>query len=430
MTAQSSSSGPKINVLIVDDVVETRENIRKLLQFESDIEVVGMARTGREGIQLAKEVKPHVVLIDINMPDMDGIQATEIIVREVPSAQIVIVSVQSDTDYLRRAMLAGARDFLSKPPSADEMINTIRRLGEMSRQREQQLATQQLPAAAAGGAGGRSAKKTQHGKIIVVYSPKGGSGCTTLATNLAVALQNEETKVAVVDANFQFGDVGVFFNLKNKYNLVSITTRADELEDEFVQSVLTTHPSGVKVLIGPPTPEDAEIVMTNGAALRKVLERLQEDFAYVVVDTASVLRDIELSLFDQADRIVLVATPDIPALKNVKLFFDLAEKLSYPAPKLLLVLNKMDRRSGITAANVEDSIKHTVKGQIALDDRTVLSSINAGMPFMTGARNTPLALGVLELAQKLRDEFAPKEAPVEEDKKKIISKPGGLFQRR
>ena len=80
-------------------------------------------------------------------------------------------------------------------------------------------------------------------------------------TNLAVALQTDETKVVVVDASFQFGDLGVFFNLKNKYNLVSATSRADELDEDFVQSVLTAHPSGVKVLLGPATPEDAEVVM-------------------------------------------------------------------------------------------------------------------------------------------------------------------------
>jgi pilus assembly protein CpaE len=418
----------KTNVLIVDDVVETRENIRKLLQFESDIDVVGMARTGREAIQLAKESRPNVVLMDINMPDMDGIQATEIIVREVPSAQIVIVSVQSDTDYLRRAMLAGARDFLAKPPSADELINTIRRLGEMSRVREAQVAAQQAPAAAA--AAVREAKRLANGKIVVIYSPKGGSGCTTLVTNLAIALQDENTKVVVVDASFQFGDIGVFFNLKNKYNLVSITARSDELDDDFVQTVLTAHASGVKVLIGPATPEDAEIVMTNALALRKVLERLQEDFTYVIVDTASVLRDIELSLFDMADRIVLLATPDIPALKNVKLFFDLADKLSYPNQKMLLVINKMDRRSGITSANVEESIKHIVKGQIALDDKTVLGSINSGVPFMTGPRNLPVAQGVVELAQKLREEFAPKDTSAEDEKKKAAARPGSVFQRR
>src|SRR5690349_23797078 len=150
----ANNTAPHIRVLIVDDFAETRENIRKLLQFENDIEVVGMARTGREGIQLAKETRPHVVLMDINMPDMDGIQATEIIAKDVPSAQIIIVSVQSDTDYLRRAMLAGARDFLSKPPPADELVNTIRRLGQLSQQREALISSQPALGGLAGGAKG------------------------------------------------------------------------------------------------------------------------------------------------------------------------------------------------------------------------------------------------------------------------------------
>src|SRR3989304_1317988 len=129
----------KIRVLIVDDIAETRENIRKLLQFEPDIEVVAAARTGKEGVALAKQHKPDVVLMDINMPDMDGITATEQITKDTPATQIVMLSVQSDTDYLRRAMRAGASDFLTKPPSADELISTIRKLGEVGQTRAAQL---------------------------------------------------------------------------------------------------------------------------------------------------------------------------------------------------------------------------------------------------------------------------------------------------
>ncbi|UCF26704.1 MAG: response regulator transcription factor, partial [Chloroflexota bacterium] len=118
-----------IKVLIVDDIAETRENIRKLLQFEADFEIVGAARNGFEGIELAKDLEPDVILMDINMPDIDGITATETIRQEVPHSQIVILTVQADPNYMRRAMLAGARDFLTKPPSVDEMIGAIRRAG-------------------------------------------------------------------------------------------------------------------------------------------------------------------------------------------------------------------------------------------------------------------------------------------------------------
>lgn len=414
----------KIRVLIVDDIAETRENIRKLLQFEPDIDVVAMARTGREGIQLSKEYKPNVVLMDINMPDMDGIQATEVIVKEVPIAQIIIVSVNSDTDYLRRAMLAGARDFLSKPPSADELINTIRRLGEMSRQREQMIAA--APPTAAG-AGAR--RPGQEGRIITVYSPKGGVGCTTIATNLAVALHSDDSKVLVVDANLQFGDIGVFFNLKGKHSLVSLIARAEEMEDDFTQSVLIAHSSGVKVIVGPPTPEDAELVTPS--ALKKVLENLREGFAYVIVDTSSVLREVEIALFDISDRIILVASPDIPSLANVKKFFDLAVKLEYPPDKTILIMNKVDKRGGISPASVEETLKHPIKGQILIDEKTVLTAINSGVPFVTGPKNLPPVQGILDLAQKLKEEFAPKEpAPAAEDKSKKPPAKMGLFQRK
>lgn len=123
----------KISLLIVDDIAETRENIRKFLAFESDVDVVGMARTGKEGIQLAQELDPDVVLMDINMPDIDGITATEVIRIKSPYIQVIILSIQGDESYMRKAMLAGARDFLTKPPLGDELIHAVRRAGELAK---------------------------------------------------------------------------------------------------------------------------------------------------------------------------------------------------------------------------------------------------------------------------------------------------------
>src|SRR3972149_12098467 len=112
----------KIRILIVDDIAETRENIRKLLQFESDVDVVGAARSGKEGIQLAKELDPDVVLMDINMPDVDGITATELIRQKAPHIKVVILSVQGDQNYMRRAMLAGAGDLFAKTPTGGGVL--------------------------------------------------------------------------------------------------------------------------------------------------------------------------------------------------------------------------------------------------------------------------------------------------------------------
>src|SRR5512146_124823 len=130
LVPQADSKKPVIKVLIVDDIPETRENLKKLLAFEADIEVVGTASTGREGLELAQTLFPDIILMDINMPDMDGIAATELISKSVPSASVVMMSVQSEPDYLRRAMLAGARDFLTKPISGEELYGTVRSVYE------------------------------------------------------------------------------------------------------------------------------------------------------------------------------------------------------------------------------------------------------------------------------------------------------------
>src|ERR1051325_8395838 len=205
----SMAAGDKIRVLIVDDVSETRENVRKLLQFESDVDVVGVARTGKEAIQVSQELNPDVVLMDINMPDMDGIAATEAIRAKQPAVQVIILSVQSDNNYMRKAMLVGARDFLTKPPMGDELISAIRRAGDMARM-EKSKAVNIQPLPVAGNIGGMTNLRGPKGKIITVYSPKGGVGCTTLAVNLALTLNNGDTHVALVDGNLQFGDVAVF----------------------------------------------------------------------------------------------------------------------------------------------------------------------------------------------------------------------------
>ena len=91
----------------MDDISSTVENLEKLLSFEDDIEVIGSAANGRIAVDEVKRVRPNVVLMDVNMPEMDGIQATELIASEAGSSPVIIMSVQGERDYLRRAMQAG-----------------------------------------------------------------------------------------------------------------------------------------------------------------------------------------------------------------------------------------------------------------------------------------------------------------------------------
>src|SRR3977135_1101035 len=125
-----------IKVLIVDDIASTLDNLQKLLSFEPDIQVVGTAMNGKEGIEQAQKLAPDLVLMDVNMPIMDGIQATETLAQEVPGSPVIIMSVQGERDYLRRAMQSGAREFLIKPFSGDELIASIRRVYQLEQRKE------------------------------------------------------------------------------------------------------------------------------------------------------------------------------------------------------------------------------------------------------------------------------------------------------
>ncbi len=406
--------GDKIRVLIVDDVSETRENVRKLLQFESDVEVAGVARTGKEAIQASLEIDPDVVLMDINMPDMDGIAATEAIRAKQPSVQVVILSVQSDQNYMRRAMLAGARDFLTKPPMGDELISAIRRAGAMAQGERSKSATVQ-PAASMGSIAGASFGYGSRGKIVTVYSPKGGAGCTTLAVNLAIVLNNEDTRVALVDANLQFGDVAVFVNEQGKNTIADLAPRAEELDPEIVEEVMIKHAaSGLHILAAPSRPEYADKV-TSGQ-LSKVLEYLKQMYAYVIVDTSAYLTDNTLAAIDVSDLIVLVTTQDIPSIKSCRLFLDLLQTMGVERDRILFIMNRFDKRVNITPDRVADNLKQEVVTVIPLDDQTVTKAVNRGVPFMLESRNQPAGRGILSLAESVRARVAALESGGEADR--------------
>jgi len=418
--------GDKIRVVIVDDIAETRENIRKLLQFENDVEVVGVGRTGREGIEIVKETKPDVVIMDINMPDMDGITATETIRRNLPYTQIVILSVQGDPNYMRRAMLAGARDFLVKPPSVDDLTSAIRRAGKMAQDERSKSPSR----AAVGGTGSISSSSPliTRGKVISVYSPKGGTGCTTGAVNLAVALHNDETPAILVDGNLQFGDVAVFLNEQGKNSVADLAPRVDELDPDIIEEVVVTHaPSGVRILPAPPRPEYAENV--TGEQFSKVLNYLRRLFSYIVVDTSPILTDPSLAAIDSSDLVVLITNQDIPSIKNARLFLDLAEVLKISRKRILFVMNRFDRRISITPEKVGESFKHPISAVLPLEERVVIPSINRGRPFMLDDKSRPISRAMLSLAEVVRQRLSELAAAESQEEKVVGAKVGRLVKR-
>jgi pilus assembly protein CpaE len=397
----------QIRVLIVDDIPETRDHLAKLLGFESDIEVVGVAASGREALEVAGSLTPDIVLMDINMPDMDGIAATERLASEVPTAAVVMMSVQGEADYLRRSMLAGAREFLVKPFSSDELTSSIRQVYTREREKQSRIAVQPAAAVAANAGrpvqlsgGGEDGEYREPGRVIAVFGPKGGVGRTTLAVNLAVAAATElGQRTCLVDGSFQFGDIGVLLNLNPKNK--SIADLIPEMESgadiESLDTFLINHSAGIHVLLAPPSPEMAELITPAGA--KRMVESLRRSYDLVIVDCMSSFNDTTLSILDQADTVLTMLSLEITSIKNIRLFLEVAEQLGYGSDKVRLVLNRADSSLGIRVADVEHSIGRRVDHTIVSDGRSVVYALNRGVPFFLSNREAQVSQDVLRLAQ-------------------------------
>ncbi len=403
----------QIRVLIVDDIPETRDHLTKLLGFESDIEVVGSAASGMEALELAVTLSPDVVLMDINMPDMDGIATTEQLAARAPAASVVMMSVQGEADYLRRSMLAGAREFLVKPFSSDELTASIRQV--YSRERDKQSRMAVTPSSGGGAPAVGADTDREPGMIVALFSPKGGVGRTTVAVNMAVAAATElGKKVVVVDASFQFGDVGVLLNLnpKNK-SIADLVPELEAGDPESLDTFVINHSAGIRVLLAPPSPEMAELITTSG--VKRVLEALRAQHDLVVVDCTSWFNETTLAILDMADVILTMLSLEITSIKNMRLFLEVAEQLGYEAGKVRLVLNRADSTLGIRVADVEHSIGRKVDHTIVSDGRSVVYALNRGVPFFLSNREAQVSQDILRLAQSVVGE---REEVVTEDGRK------------
>jgi pilus assembly protein CpaE len=410
-----------ISLLIVDDISSTRDNLQKLLSFEDDIEVVGTAADGREGLEAAHRLHPDIVLTDVNMPLMDGIQLTETLASELPTSPVIIMSVQGERDYLRRAMQAGAREFLIKPFSHDELVAAIRRVYQLELKKGTFIA-QSMPQQPEAPSAPRSSAPAD---VILVFSGKGGVGKTLIATNLAVAIAEQSGgRVALVDLDLQFGDIGVMLNLDHSRSITELVDGASGVDAESVADVLANGPGGVKVLLAPISPELADLVTAEH--VRLLMAELRRAFDYVVVDCSTHLTEFNLEVVEMAQRVLVVTALTIPAIKDAKLTLKVLESLSVDAENTLLVVNRVDGYADFNRESIEQSLRVPVAVQIPHDPRIVGDAITSGTPFVIAHPEAEVSKAIRELVARILPEHAAgAAAPEPADRKKRK----GLFGR-
>jgi len=254
--------------------------------------------------------------------------------------------------------------------------------------------------------------KQKRGELIVVASAKGGVGKTCLSVNLATAFCKKNIRVALLDGDFQFGDVSLSLDLKSSFTMKDVLDEGESLEKSSILSYLNHHESGLKVLAGPDRPEYADLVTPD--IIEKVLTSLLEEHHYVLVDCGVGFHENNLKMLDMADRVLLVTNLEMSTLKNTRLMMETFETLDINH-KIELVLNRSTMESVIKPNDVVGILNSDEPIYLPNDFQTASQSLNIGIPFVMNQAKTDLAKAYYKMAERL---YSKREVSMFKEKKK------------
>lgn len=350
----------------------------------SGIRLIGIVADLPRLLAAVAEKHPPVVLVDLGPGGSDVAATVRSILAASPQSCVVVTGAGATPTLISRAVTAGARGFILRPFEADELETTIRDAyaGLTDLRRLQR---------------GEPVPSRGHGSLIVVYSPKGGVGCTTIATNLAVALVGSAKRpVAIVDLDLQFGDVGVALDLRSANSVIDLMDHED-LDAALIDDVFIRHESGVRALVAPEQLGSAEA--TDPERIVRVIEKLREHFAYVVCDLWSSLDDLSLGMLRAADRVVLVTTPELPSLRSIRRV--MAATSVFADDRTEIVLNRHPGKAGVSISDVEKHLGRAVSCAIASDGIAVTDAINQGISVFDSRARVRASRGYRRLADRI-----------------------------
>jgi pilus assembly protein CpaE len=422
--------GPKerIKVLVIPGQDPVGDWIADVVKSERDMGFLASVRDLSRTLETIEKTAPDVVLVDLGSGILQQPELLEQLAAPMSGSAVIVVAMLGEVDMVRQAMLHGAQGFLLKPFSEAELLGSIRQAYELIAHRRAELAV--LPRVKAQ----PKAEPVAKADIVVVYSPKGGVGTTTLAINLAVALKAVTGLASIlVDADLRFGDVDTALNITSATSIGSLVSQLDQLDNQLLDRSLITHGSGIKVVVAPPHLDVADSIRPEN--LKQLLLRLSElEEGYVVVDAWSSLDDTTLAMLDVCQHLVVVTTPQVTALRDVHRFLEVLDLLSYDPGKTVLVLNHCYHRSDIGAAEVERALGHPVAQTIQYAPREVTTSLNRGAPLVQEYGDSQAARSITRLAQLLAERSAQQESQSVEGKpvreKEAKAKRRGLFSGR
>lgn len=336
----------------------------------------------------------EVVVLDLAGTVIDLVEASHAIRATGALAGLPILCVSQTDDIEDRIHLleAGADDVIARPFDARELDARAEALA-LRLQRSRDVGSVSAP--------GVTIRDSNQRRIIAVYSPKGGVGTTTVAVNVATWLAHQlPGAVAILDLDFQFGQVATHLNLETRTTMAELVRDEATLRDPgLFQAALDRHGSGLSVLGAPSTPDIVAGVTPE--ALATLLGTAGRAFQVVVVDAGSVLDPRSETVLSSASDIVVVVTPDFPALKAVHALGGILTASGIELGETAYVLNQIFARELLRLSHVEEALGTQVALSIPYDPFDFLKSVNEGVPLIEGSPRSPAADAFRRLGARL-----------------------------
>jgi pilus assembly protein CpaE len=379
-----------ILITLIDKTEESIGRVSRLLRNLSDLDI-GQTSTSLDDLRsLMLEKIPAIVLVGplYTLVDLENLLKT--CGQGAGLVKIILFTGEQSSNIFRKAIKINIFDVLEFPFNYGDMKESISRARVAIKEITGEKDIPQTEETRA---------KNKISKNIMIFSSKGGTGKSFIATNLAIDLYNQTKKrVVLVDLNYQTGDVALILDIVPRHTFYDITSIINQLDTEMLSSFLTQHSSGVKILPAPVDPTQSESISTKATV--KVLDTLAKICDYMVIDAPSNFSENTLALLEKIDFLCMVASMDVPSIKNLKVSLEVVDQLKFPEENILIIINRANTKVGITIDEIEDTLKRKIDITIP-SARLVPLTINRGTPVISVYPKSAVSKSINKLTKYL-----------------------------
>lgn len=389
----------KLPIILIGENSNALSSLKQRLEKEMEFLVDSRIHGFDETLHVLKsKAGPVLVIVDLSQNPEKAFETAQGIKFKFHNVHLLMTSPDSSPETILRAMRSGAEEFLTQPLQWADVFNSLQTI-------RKKITLQ-------------TAKTTDQGRIVTVFSSKGGVGTTTVATNLAVALAADKRRsVCLMDLVLQFGSVTSFLNLEASYTIVDFVKNLKRIDPLFLDGSLVKHMSGVRVLAEPFHAEDAARIET--ADIDQTLEALVQAFNCVVIDTPKEFDETTFLALDKAHLILLVTEMDVPSLKSAHRALELFDRMGIYQKKIRLILNRHVKSKYMSLESVEQTLGVKVFWTLPNDYPTAIAALNQGLPILETEGKSEIAKSYWGLADAVAEGLhSSSDSKIELEKKR------------